>query len=306
MKKNIIFDKNVQQQNGIDVNQVNATNIIVETISQTGDLSINGNLSISNDASISGNLNVSEKINGLTIFSNQNNAILIGQAFPTNSTIGSQVAAIGDNPLTFSTGAQSVVAIGDNTMFGGGNYQYCTAVGQNAMRFDLSANYCSAFGYNSGGGGSHNFSTAIGAYSSYNGDHQIVLGTSTETTIIEGNLAIGKTSVTPPYVVDISGNLNVSGNVSATSYTTTSDRRIKENIININENIDLLKPRKYLNRLTNKEEFGLIADEIEQIFPNLVNGNKDGEILQSVNYIQLIALIIKEVKELKEKINQIS
>ena len=306
MKKNIIFDKNVQQQNGIDVNQVNATNIIVQTISQTGDLSINGNLSISNDASISGNLVVSERINGLTIFSNQNNATLIGKAFPTNSTIGTQVTAIGYNPLTFSTGALSVVAIGDNTMFGGGNYQYCTAVGQNAMRFDLRANYCSAFGYNSGGSGSHNFSTAIGYAATYNGDHQIVLGTSTETTIIEGNLAIGKTSVTPPYVVDISGNLNVSGNVSATSYTTTSDRRIKENIININETIDLLKPRKYLNRLTNREEFGLIADEIEQIFPNLVNGNKDGEILQSVNYIQLIALIIKEVKELKQKINQIS
>ena len=43
MKKNIIFDKNVQLQNGIDVNQVNATNIIVEQINQTGDLDISGN-----------------------------------------------------------------------------------------------------------------------------------------------------------------------------------------------------------------------------------------------------------------------
>ena len=55
--------------------------------------------------------------------------------------------------------------------------------------------------------------------------------------------------------------------------------------------------------MTNKEEFGVIADEIEEIFPNLVNGG-DNE-LKSVNYIQLIALLIIEVKELKQKINQI-
>ena len=101
----------------------------------------------------------------------------------------------------------------------------------------------------------------------------------------------------------INGNLNVSGNVIASSYTTTSDRRIKENIININETIDMLKPRKYFNKLTNKIEFGVIADEIEKIFPNLVNG--DGDELKSVNYIQLIALLIKEVKDLKQKINRI-
>ena len=67
----------------------------------------------------------------------------------------------------------------------------------------------------------------------------------------------------------------------------------------------MLKPRKYFNKITNKIEFGLIADEIQEIFPNLVNGDKDDDKLQSVNYIQLIALLIKEVKDLKQKINRI-
>ena len=57
MKKNIIFDKNFVNQNGIDVTSVNATNIVVETVSQTGDLSINGNLVVTENITSSGTLN---------------------------------------------------------------------------------------------------------------------------------------------------------------------------------------------------------------------------------------------------------
>ena len=91
MKKNIIFDKNVQQQNGIDVTSVNATNIIVETVNQTGNLDISGNLTVtdnitssgnlnvvditSSNITSSGNINVSNSINGLLIETNSNNGI---------------------------------------------------------------------------------------------------------------------------------------------------------------------------------------------------------------------------------------
>ena len=54
MKKNIIFDKNFLNENGVNVSSINATNIIVETVTQTGDLSIDGNLTISKDLDING------------------------------------------------------------------------------------------------------------------------------------------------------------------------------------------------------------------------------------------------------------
>ena len=38
MQKNIIFNKNFLNENGISVDQVNATNIIVEQVNQTGNL----------------------------------------------------------------------------------------------------------------------------------------------------------------------------------------------------------------------------------------------------------------------------
>jgi hypothetical protein len=45
---------------------------------------------------------------------------------------------------------------------------------------------------------------------------------------------------------------------------------------------------------------GLIAHELQEEFPFLVTGEKDGDEHQSVNYNGLIALLIKEVQELKK------
>ena len=106
---------------------------------------------------------------------------------------------------------------------------------------------------------------------------------------------------------DISGNLNVVGNVIVSSINTTSDYRIKENIIQLDNTfeVDKLKPVTYFNKMSQKQDIGLIAHELQEVFPELVNGVKDGEIHQSVNYISLIPILIKEIQTLKGKINYI-
>jgi len=50
---------------------------------------------------------------------------------------------------------------------------------------------------------------------------------------------------------------------------------------------------------------GFIAHEIQEVYPFLVEGEKDGETYQNVNYTGLIALLIKEMKEMKQKINNL-
>jgi hypothetical protein len=112
-------------------------------------------------------------------------------------------------------------------------------------------------------------------------------------------------SITGDFFVsgDISGNgdLFVRGSVEAASYNATSDYRIKDNVRNLDEEdtISNLRPVKYLNKQTNKNDFGLIAHELQSEYPDLVSGEKDGQELQSVNYIGLISVLIKEVQELK-------
>ena len=91
-------------------------------------------------------------------------------------------------------------------------------------------------------------------------------------------------------------------------FLTTSDYRIKEDIalINLEEfNIDSLNPLKYYNLKLFKEDFGFLAHEVQELFPFLVNGEKDGDLLQSINYSGFIALIIKEIQELKIRIKNI-
>ena len=66
-----------------------------------------------------------------------------------------------------------------------------------------------------------------------------------------------------------------------------------------------MKPVIYNNDLLNKLDCGFIAHEVQEELPFLVSGAKDGDALQSINYIGLIAILVKEVQILKEEIKLI-
>jgi predicted acyltransferase (DUF342 family) len=106
--------------------------------------------------------------------------------------------------------------------------------------------------------------------------------------------------------VSMNGNLKVGEEVSATLFNATSDYRIKSNVqplVNGVYVVDNLRPVSYTNRLSNKQDIGLIAHELQEHYPFLVNGEKDGPANQSVNYIGLIGLLIHEIQQLKTRIS---
>jgi len=136
-----------------------------------------------------------------------------------------------------------------------------------------------------------------GSFSYLNSSNNTYLATTSGTRV-----GVGKTSANQ--ALDVSGNGLFSGTVTATSFNATSDYRIKEYVIQLDDKfiVDSLLPVTYKNKLTEKQDMGLIAHEVQEIYPFLVNGVKDGEDFQSVNYIGLIALLIKEVKYLKQRV----
>jgi hypothetical protein len=109
---------------------------------------------------------------------------------------------------------------------------------------------------------------------------------------------------------DISYALDVSGVIKTLGINNVSDYRIKDNITSIAGSLsiptlDRLRPVMYYNKLLNKNEYGFIAHEVQEVFPDLVVGNKDEDQYQTINYTPLFALLVKEMKEMKREIAEL-
>ncbi len=107
----------------------------------------------------------------------------------------------------------------------------------------------------------------------------------------------------------VAGNLSVNGSITSQNDITafyTSDKRLKNNIIKINNSNDVINN---LNGYTYDWDeksgkigkgTGIIAQEVKELIPSAVRENQDGYL--SVDYVQLIPHLIEEVKSLNNRI----
>jgi hypothetical protein len=97
------------------------------------------------------------------------------------------------------------------------------------------------------------------------------------------------------------------GTVSATHFDNVSDVSLKENIISISspkDIIDNLNPVSFNWKDTGEKSFGFIAQEVENILPEIVHTKADGA--KTVSYIQLIPFLIQIIKEQQQQIDIIN
>jgi hypothetical protein len=97
--------------------------------------------------------------------------------------------------------------------------------------------------------------------------------------------------------------------VYAANIAIASDRRFKTDIRDIDsqiENISNIKSKKYINLKTGQTEFGVIAQEIQQVYPDLVteidyisDDNKEAKSVKrlAVNYTGFVPILIKTINE---------
>jgi hypothetical protein len=104
--------------------------------------------------------------------------------------------------------------------------------------------------------------------------------------------------------LDGSSNLSVTGSVTATNFITTSDIRLKSNIVKIENALDKLSKISSYEYLKNGDkEAGFIAQEVQEILPYAVFNNKEGYLTMSDRPI--LAYIHKAILELKEEIDKL-
>jgi hypothetical protein len=118
-----------------------------------------------------------------------------------------------------------------------------------------------------------------------------------------GNIGIGTTNATSKLTV--SGNLLVTGIITATDFNSASDIRLKENIQKIDNPIDKIikiDGVRFDWKVDNKPSMGVIAQNIEEVLPELVNGDDS----KTVNYNGIIGLLIECVKTQQEQIDELN
>lgn len=128
-------------------------------------------------------------------------------------------------------------------------------------------------------------------------------GATASTSTTTGTIILNGTSAG----IGVAGNINAGGNIAATSFNATSDYRIKDNVLPLTNTfiVDNLRPVHYYNKISKGNDIGLIAHELQEHYPNLVSGEKDGENYQSVNYIGLIPILINEIQTMKKEIKKL-
>ncbi|MFA5023486.1 MAG: tail fiber domain-containing protein, partial [Patescibacteria group bacterium] len=134
--------------------------------------------------------------------------------------------------------------------------------------------------------------TAANAYAkigTYGGNNPLILQPS------GGNVGIGTT--TP------STKLEVGGDVTAVAYYYSSDRNLKTNIKTLNsalEKVTKLRGVSFDWKNSGEPSLGLIAQEVQQVYPELVGGTPGNLTIQ---YGNLVAPLIEAVKEQQKQID---
>jgi len=106
-------------------------------------------------------------------------------------------------------------------------------------------------------------------------------------------------------VFDTSGNLNVPNMISGNSFRVSSDRRLKNNIKQFNPQKSILDLdiKEFIWKKSGEKSFGVIAQELRELFPELVSGSESENEYLSVEESKLIYPLILEVKKLRQEMN---
>jgi uncharacterized coiled-coil protein SlyX len=206
-----------------------------------------------------------------------------GTAALQNNTTGRENTAIGYLALSGNTMGNWNTATGENALFANSTGTLNTATGVGALRSNTAGNYNVALGYFAGANqtdGNNNVYIGFGMAGVAGEDNSCYIGN------IYGQTSSGGT---PVYINNV-GKLG----------TTTSSRRFKKDIKPMNSDSETLFALRPVTFRYKKEidsqgipQFGLIAEDVEKVNPDLVVRDKNGNV-NTVRYEQINSMLLNE------------
>jgi hypothetical protein len=102
---------------------------------------------------------------------------------------------------------------------------------------------------------------------------------------------------------------NISCTASATAYNTSSDQRLKDNIVDApsaSDDIDAIQVRSFDWKVDGShQKYGMVAQELMTVAPEAVSVPEDPEQMMGVDYSKLVPMLIKEVQSLRARVAQL-
>jgi hypothetical protein len=98
--------------------------------------------------------------------------------------------------------------------------------------------------------------------------------------------------------------INGAGYLNAAAWVYSSDRRLKENISPIQSGLSIieqLKPVRFDYIKGDKKQAGFIAQEVEEVLPDIVTKGEDG--MLGMKTESIIPYLVKAIQEQQEEIN---
>jgi hypothetical protein len=114
------------------------------------------------------------------------------------------------------------------------------------------------------------------------------------------------TGVTTPTANTVAGR-DSNADLYANNFISSSDARLKFDITDLTDALSTvvqLTGKSYRMRDSDRISYGLIAQEVAQVLPNIVYENQDTGMM-AVNYTATIAYLIESIKQLKSEIDEL-
>ena len=264
-----------------------------------------------------GQLNTSVGLQALASSTTGNENTAVGQRALVASTTGYQNTAVGRNALGAATTGHSLTAIGQGAgrdITTGSNHTIIGRYSGNQSGYDIRTqnNYVVL----SDGDG-----TVRGVFDG-NGDY-IVKGpyanpptNSFVKLTSSGIMQSGRTGTGSQPAAEFFNGNGVVGSIytsgSSTSFNTTSDYRLKENVVELTGATDRLKqiPVHRFNFIADADTIvdGFLAHEVQAIVPEAITGTKDevdadgNPVYQGIDQSKLVPLLVATIKELEARI----
>jgi Chaperone of endosialidase len=268
----------------------------------------------------------------------------IGYQALSSNTIGGDNVAVGSSALEANSDGYFNVAVGYNAMFSNSSGSFNTATGLYALSYNTTGGANTAYGFSALNNSTGDNNTAVGTDAlqrNITGSNNIALGDSAGAHIVDtdfnidiGNRGYGTDAKTirigtvgdqtATFIVGISGATVPTGVaviVDAHGHlgTTTSSARFKDAIKPMDkasEAILALKPVtfRYKHNLDPEgiPQFGLVAEEVEKVNPDLVARDEHGK-PYTVRYEAVNAMLLNEflkehktVQELKKQVAELT